>query len=70
MIVRPGTLTNGPGTGRIRVGVAIPYGDVSRDDVAAVLTELVHQPQVNRIILELTEGEVPIREALDSLEKS
>ncbi|MFJ8021496.1 SDR family oxidoreductase [Streptomyces sp. NPDC096311] len=70
VIVRPGTLTNDPGTGHIRIGVAIPYGDVPRDDVAAVLTELVHQPQVNRIILELTEGEVPIREALDTLEKS
>jgi uncharacterized protein YbjT (DUF2867 family) len=64
VIVRPGTLTSTPGTGRVRLGVAILYGDVSRDDVAAVLAELVRRPQVSRVILELTAGQTPIPEAL------
>ncbi len=54
VIVRPGTLTDAAGTGLVRIGPAIPYGEVPRDDVAAVLTELVHQPQISRKIVELT----------------
>ncbi len=63
-IVRPGTLTDEPATGRVRLGLAIPYGEVPRDDVAGVLAELVHAPEVRHLILELTCGETPIREAL------
>jgi uncharacterized protein YbjT (DUF2867 family) len=33
VIVRPGTLLEDPGTGRVRAAVAIAYGQVSRDDV-------------------------------------
>lgn len=65
VIVRPGTLTNDPGTGRVRIGMAIPYGEVSRDDLAAVLVELIHMPRIRRAILELTGGETPITEALE-----
>lgn len=31
VILRPGTLLDTPGTGKVRVGVAIPYGDVTRE---------------------------------------
>jgi len=65
VIVRPGTLTSQKGTGRVRVGMAIPYGEVTRDDVAAVFAELVHTPQICRVILELTGGDTPVREALN-----
>ncbi len=64
VIVRPGTLSNRPGSGRVRAGLAIPYGDVARDDVASVLAELVHTPEIKRVILELTGGDIPIRAAL------
>src|SRR3954452_24725546 len=36
-ILRPGALTDDPGTGRVTLGHGIPLGDVPRDDVAAVL---------------------------------
>lgn len=65
VIVRPGTLTSSQGTGLVRLGLAIPYGEVPRDDVASVLAELIHRPELNRIILELTTGEIPIHEALN-----
>ena len=65
VIVRPGALTNDPGTGRVRIGMAIPYGEVSRDDLATVLVELIHMPRIRRTILELTGGETPITEALE-----
>jgi len=64
VIVRPGTLTNEPGTGRVRLGLAIPYGEVPRDDVAAVLAELVRASRVRRAILELTRGSMQIAEAI------
>lgn len=64
VIIRPGTLTNRPGTGAVRLGPAIEFGDVPRDDVAAVLAEVVHQPGISRTILELTGGPVPVPEAV------
>lgn len=63
-ILRPGTLTDEPGTGRIRLGAAIPYGAVSRDDVAATLAALLDSPGSSGHVLELTEGEAPVAEAV------
>ena len=63
-ILRPGTLTDEPGTGRVKADLAIPYGTVPREDVAGVLAELVDRPKVSRTIVELTEGETPIPEAV------
>lgn len=67
VILRPGTLSDEPGTGRVRAGLAIPYGDVPRDDVAATLVELVERPAVDRIIIELTQGDTPVGEAVQRL---
>ena len=69
VILRPGTLSDEPGTGHVRADVAIPYGNVPRDDVAAFLAEVIDQPTVNRIIIELTEGETPIANAVDRLHR-
>ena len=67
VIVRPGTLLEGTGTGKICADVAIPYGEVSRDDVAATLAELIDQPKVSRVIIELTQGDTPISDAIRRL---
>lgn len=67
VILRPGTLVDSKGTGRVRAGLAIPYGNVPRDDVAAALLELVERPQVSRVIIELTEGETAVGEAIAAL---
>jgi len=64
VIVRPGTLSNKRGTGLVRIGLAIPYGEVPRDDLAAILVELVHTQGLKRTILELTRGQTPVKEAL------
>ncbi|MEK0265767.1 NAD(P)H-binding protein [Stenotrophomonas rhizophila] len=64
MILRPGTLSDAPGTGRVTAGPAIAYGDVPRADVAATLVALVEQPSVARVIIELTEGDMPVDEAV------
>ncbi|MFM0047773.1 NAD(P)H-binding protein [Paraburkholderia sediminicola] len=67
IIVRPGTLVDTPGHGKVCADVAISYGNVSRDDVAATIVELVEQPAVNRIIIELTQGDMPIGDAIRRL---
>ena len=65
-ILRPGTLTDEPGTGRVRLGPAIPQGAVRRDDVAAVLAELLRAPGTVHQILELTEGDTPVADAVSA----
>lgn len=67
VILRPGRLTEEAGSGLIRADLAIPYGDVSRDDVAAMLTALVENPAINYQIIELTGGEENIASALQRL---
>ena len=62
-IVRPGTLTEDSGTGRVRADLAIPYGEIPRDDVAAFLAELVDRPDLRRVVVELTGGDTPVAEA-------
>ncbi len=67
VILRPGKLTDEPGTGHVRADLAIPYGSVSREDVAAALAGIVERTALSRTIIELTEGETPLTEALDRL---
>ncbi|MBC6465383.1 SDR family oxidoreductase [Actinomadura alba] len=63
-ILRPGRLTDDPGTGRVTLAAPpVPRGAVSRDDVAAVLTALLDTPATRRT-LELVGGETPIDEAV------
>jgi nucleoside-diphosphate-sugar epimerase len=67
IIVRPGTLLDEPGTGRITAGPAIEYGDVPRDDVAAFIDAAMHEPALGRVIVELTTGDTPVADAIDQL---
>ncbi len=67
VILRPGTLRDDAGTGEVKIGLALPYGSVSRDDVAATLLGILERPQLSRVILELTQGEVPVARALDAM---
>ena len=43
-VVRPGGLSNDPGTGRVTLGENLPHGQVTRDDVAAVLAAVLDSP--------------------------
>lgn len=68
VILRPGTLKDAAGTGRVTAGPAIAYGDIPRADVAATLVALVEQPQLRRTIIELTEGDQPVDAAIAALD--
>jgi uncharacterized protein YbjT (DUF2867 family) len=63
-ILRPGSLTNGPGTGKVLLADSAGRGSVPRDDVAAVLVALLNEPKTIGRTLELISGDTPIEEAV------
>jgi uncharacterized protein YbjT (DUF2867 family) len=63
-IVRPGMLQDAPGEGRVRIQTEPIRAEVSRDDVAAVLTAVLHEPRSVGRILYVVGGDEPIDEAL------
>jgi uncharacterized protein YbjT (DUF2867 family) len=63
-IVRPGFLTDDPGTGRVRIQADPIRDQVPRDDVAAVLAAVLAEPRSARLTIYVVGGEDPIEEAL------
>ncbi|QFY08900.1 NAD(P)H-binding protein [Nonomuraea phyllanthi] len=59
-ILRPGRLTDEPGTGLVRLAPEVPPGSVPRDDVAAVVMALLEAPGTARRTLELVSGDTPV----------
>jgi uncharacterized protein YbjT (DUF2867 family) len=66
-IVRPGGLTDDPGTGKVQLGEQLDYGKVTRDDVAAVLAECLTADNTIGKAFDLLNDGTPIPEALRSL---
>jgi uncharacterized protein YbjT (DUF2867 family) len=67
-IVRPGGLTNEPGTGFVRAAPTLgSFGQIPRDDVALVLLECLDAPNTIGVTFELLAGETPAREAVRAL---
>jgi uncharacterized protein YbjT (DUF2867 family) len=66
-IVRPGGLTDEPGSGRIRAGLELSFGQVSRDDVAATLVAVLDADNTIGKTFDLLAGDTPIEEAVRAL---
>jgi uncharacterized protein YbjT (DUF2867 family) len=66
-IVRPGGLTDEPGTGRVRIDSAPFRGRIPRADVAAVLARVVLDGLASRRVFYLNGGPEPIDRALAAL---
>jgi len=64
VVIRPGPLTNDAGTGHVRLQTDPFRGAVTRDDVAAVLAEIIADRAVNHTILYLANGDTAIDQAL------
>jgi uncharacterized protein YbjT (DUF2867 family) len=63
-IVRPGRLTDDPGTGRVELGEHVQRAEIPRDDVAAVLAACLREPgSIGRTFV-VVGGETPIDDAL------
>jgi uncharacterized protein YbjT (DUF2867 family) len=66
-IVRPVGLTDEPGTGLVRLGEQVGPGEISRDDVAAVLAAVLAASSTERATFEVASGEQPVEEAVASV---
>src|SRR5687768_15582999 len=67
VIARPGRLTDEPGTGLVQLAAHVERGEIPRDDVAAVLAAILHEPGAADLVLELVGGDVPVEEAVAAL---
>lgn len=63
-IVRPGGLTDEPGTGNVTVAESTGRGTIPREDVARVLLAVLHEPETAGRTFEVISGETPIDAAL------
>ena len=70
-IVRPGRLTDDPGTGRIEAAERLDRrGAITRDDTAATLVAVLDTPSTIGLAFEVLEGRTPIVEAIAALPAS
>ncbi|MFG6121347.1 SDR family oxidoreductase [Thalassobacillus sp. B23F22_16] len=64
-IVRPGGLTNHPGTGKIKFAEKLnEFGSISREDVAETLAYLLSVPRAEHGSFEILEGDTQLEEVL------
>ncbi|HZA09028.1 NAD(P)H-binding protein [Mycobacterium sp.] len=63
-IVRPGLLTNDPGTGRVSIADSTGRGSIPREDVAAVLVAVLDTPDTAGQTFEVISGNTPITDAV------
>ena len=66
-IVRPGALTDDPGTGLVTMGADIERGAIPRDDVAAVLAAVLNAPNTIGKTFEVLSGSTPVADAIAAL---
>lgn len=66
-ILRPGLLTDDPGTGRVRLAPEVEHSGIPREDVAAVITALLDEPATIGQVLELVGGDAEIAAAVRSV---
>lgn len=67
-IVRPGSLTDDPGTGRVEAAESLGRrGEIPREDVAHAIVLTLEAPNTSGKTFELLSGDEPIEEALKTL---
>ena len=66
-IVRPGGFTDDPGDDRVRLTLDAHGGEIPRDEVAAVLEAVLHEPRAARRVVYASDGDDPADRALAAL---
>lgn len=66
-ILRPGRLTDERPTGEVHLADSVDYGEISREDVAAVIVAILEEGPTFGRTLELIGGHTPIDEAIARL---
>ncbi len=67
-IVRPGRLTDEPGTGTVELAPALAFGQIPRDDVALVILHTLQAPNTIRATFELVSGAMAVEVAVRSVQ--
>ena len=62
-----GGLTNDPGSGHVALGSSMPHGQVSRDDVAAVLAAVLDGPNTVGRTVDLIGGDTAVADAVRTI---
>lgn len=66
-VVRPGQLTDEPGTGKVTIAASTGRGAIPRADVAAVLVAVLDAPQTAGQTFELISGDTDVEAAVAAL---
>jgi uncharacterized protein YbjT (DUF2867 family) len=67
-VIRPATLTDDPGTGRIAAAAHLDAGRIAREDVAAVVLGCLIEPRTENRGFDVHAGEIPVAAALAALD--
>ncbi|EHS54981.1 SDR family oxidoreductase [Paenibacillus sp. Aloe-11] len=63
-ILRPGGLTDEPGSGKVTTGNNLDSHSISREDVAGAVVAVLDEPQTYQRAIDLVSGSTPIAEAV------
>lgn len=66
-IVKPGRLTDEPGTGKVSIGKNLERGEIPREDVAEVLAKVFDNPETIGMEFDLVSGDQSISEAISKI---
>jgi nucleoside-diphosphate-sugar epimerase len=66
-VVRPGALTDEPGTGHVSAGPQLDRGQIPRADVAAALAAVLATSSAVGLTFDLVSGDTPITDAIGAL---
>lgn len=66
-VVRPGALTDDPGSGRVELSRHVERADIPRADVAAVVMAVLDDDRTVGQVIEVVAGDTPIAEAVTAL---
>lgn len=66
-VVRPGGLTDDPGTGRVTLARHVDRGQIPREDVAAVIVAALDDDRTIGRVFEVVDGDTEISKALSDL---
>lgn len=70
VIIRPVQLTNDKGSNQVQVSLNGKLGldhQVSRENVAGVMAELVHRPEINKAEISIADGQTDLTKAVNQL---
>jgi len=66
-IVKPGRLTDEPGSGRVKLGKSLDRGEIPRQDVATIIASVIENPKTIGLTFDALSGQTPVKEALEQL---